>query len=516
VWSGQTLVGPGAARAVVLDLQVDASVAVGTVVPVTAFISNLTEDPALFNNVATALTEVTTDPAVADLEVTGVFLPSGLAAAVVDRDHPNVTMRFQVRNVGAVAVTAARLQATLTTGDGLPALLITGVNPSQGTIDAAAAAWDVGALAPGAAATLEATATVTRAVNLRVELRRVRSAPADGTAANDRAALTIDTLPPNGGGRYVALGNTDAGRTGEVLVGGGELETSEVQIYDATGALETSFLAYDPRFPGGVRLATCDIDRDGRDEIVTAAGHPGGGPHVRIFSRRPGGGITETHSWYTIDKDYRGGVYVACGDVDGDGMSEVVTGTGAEGPATIHVWRPVVASGTVQEVQRGTLGDIAPGFGVRVAVCDATGDGRAEILATAAGGSAPIVRVFDVSTLSLVRSFVAARPDEAEGLQVACGNVLPGGGSEILVGLDVGGSPIARAFSQDGAFLGEYLGFTPTPGGGVRLAVGEFDGDPSVQEFALASGRGAPPQVLVGSARAGVTILLRLAPLEGR
>jgi hypothetical protein len=202
--------------------------------------------------------------------------------------------------------------------------------------------------------------------------------------------------------------------------------------------------------------------------------------------------------------------------VTGDGKPEVVTGTGAEGPATIQVWRPVSNAGAVQEIGRGTLGDIAPGHGVRVAVCDATGDGRAEVLAVAAGGSAPVVRVFDVMAARLVRSFVAARPDEAEGLQVACGNVLPGGGNEVLVGLDVGGSPIARAFTQEGVLLGEHLAFAPTPGGGVRVAVGEFDGDPALQEFALASGRGAAPQALVGSARAGVTILLRLTPLEQR
>jgi uncharacterized repeat protein (TIGR01451 family) len=309
VWSGQTLIGSESARDVVLDLLVDAGAAAGTVVPVTAFISNLTDDPALFNNAATALTEVTTDPA-ADLEVTGAFLPSGLASTTADRDHPTVSMRFQVRNRGTIPVTSARLQATLTTPDGLPALLVTGATQSQGTIDAANAAWDVGALAPGAAATIDVTATVTRAVNLRIDLRRVRSAPADGTAGNDQATLVIDVVPPNGGGRYIALGNTDGGSTGELLVGGGEYETPNIQIYSAAGTLETSFFAYDPRFGGGVRLALCDVDRDGRDEIVTAAGYPGGGPHVRIFTRRAGG-VTETHSWYTADAGYRGGVYVA-------------------------------------------------------------------------------------------------------------------------------------------------------------------------------------------------------------
>lgn len=512
LWSGQSVV--GGSRDVTLDLRMDAAVPNGEVVSVTAFVSNLTDDPTLGNNSATALTTVTTDPTVADLEVTGAFLPGGLTATVVDIDHRNVAMRFQVRNVGAAPVTSARLQAALIADVAQPALAITGVVLSQGAIDAGAAAWDVGPLAPGATATIDVTATVMRVARLRFELRRIRSAPADGQASNDRAPLTIDVVPPGGGGRYVALGNTDGGPTGEVLVAGGLGETPQVQIYSAAGALEAAFLAYDPRFPGGVRLATCDLDRDGRDDIITAAGMPDGGPHLRIYSRRPNGGIAERASWFTSDPSYGGGVYVACGDVDGDAVPEVVTGTGAEGPATIQIWRPDLGTGTVHELLRGTLADIAPGFGVRVATCDVTGDGRAEILATAVGGSVPLVRIFDVSTPRLVGAFAAARPGEALGLQVACGNILAGGGNEVLVGLDVGGSPLARAFTPEGAFLGEYLAFAPTPGGGVRVAVGEFDGDPAVQEFALASGFGMAPQALVGSARAGVTILLRLAPLE--
>jgi hypothetical protein len=141
----------------------DAGLPNGEVVSVTAFVSNLTEDPTLANNSATALTTVTTDPTVADLEVVGAFLPAGLAATVVDRDHPDVTLRFQVRNVGATPVTSARLQAALIADGAMPALVITGVVVSQGAIDANAAAWEVGPLAPGATATIDVTATVTQA-----------------------------------------------------------------------------------------------------------------------------------------------------------------------------------------------------------------------------------------------------------------------------------------------------------------------------------------------------------------
>lgn len=510
-WTGQTVV--GASRDVTLTLTVDSSAAEGHTLTVAADVANVTEDPTLQNNTATALTTVTTDPASADLEVLGGFLPSGLPATIAAPGQLT-TFRFQVRNTSAVPVTTARLQARLLIADTLPALAITGAVVSQGAIDGVAAAWDVGLLAPGATATVDLTATVIRSARIQFELRRAASAPADPNAANDVATLAFDVIAINGGGRYVAFANTDAGATGQLLVAGGELETPQVQIFDAAGVRQGAFFAYDPRFPGGVRVAACDLDGDGRDDIITAAGRPDGGPHLRIFQRSIEGRINEVASWYTISEDYRGGAYVACGDVDGDQVPEVITGTGIEGPAIVQVWKPSLATGTVQEVVRGTLGDILPNFGVRVATCDVNGDGRREILAVAAGGSPPLVRIFDLATASLLRAFPGAQPNEALGLQVACGDVLPGGGNEILVGLEIGGSPIVRAFSTDGVFLGEYLGFAPTPNAGVRVAVGELDGDPTLEEFALASGLNAAPQVLVGSARAGVTILLRLLPLE--
>src|SRR5687767_1891662 len=57
-----------------------------------------------------------------------------------------------------------------------------------------------------------------------------------------------------------------------------------VTVLDAqTGEERFSFLAYGAGFRGGVRVAVGDINGDGTQDIVTAAG-AGGGPHVRIFS----------------------------------------------------------------------------------------------------------------------------------------------------------------------------------------------------------------------------------------
>ena len=119
---------------------------------------------------------------------------------------------------------------------------------------------------------------------------------ADGATGFSRSLLS--TLMVTGGfaayspaflgGVFVATGKNSAGGHW-ILTGAGEGGGPHVRMFATDGtAVGGGFFAYDQRFAGGVRVATCDFNSDGNDEIVTAPG-PGRTPRARLPAGRHAG-----------------------------------------------------------------------------------------------------------------------------------------------------------------------------------------------------------------------------------
>src|SRR5262245_33061518 len=68
----------------------------------------------------------------------------------------------------------------------------------------------------------------------------------------------------------------------DVVIAPGAGSPPIIRVLHADGT-QTSFYAYNPSFPGGVNVALGDVNGDGVPDIITGAG-PGGGPHVQVFS----------------------------------------------------------------------------------------------------------------------------------------------------------------------------------------------------------------------------------------
>jgi len=93
------------------------------------------------------------------------------------------------------------------------------------------------------------------------------------------------------------------------------------------------FFAYNPAFTGGVRVAVGDVNGDGVDDVITAAGL-GGGPHIQVFAgvSDGNGGVasinttTPIASFMAYDPTFNAGVFVATADLNGDGFDDIITG----------------------------------------------------------------------------------------------------------------------------------------------------------------------------------------------
>src|SRR5205807_511484 len=90
----------------------------------------------------------------------------------------------------------------------------------------------------------------------------------------------------------------------------------------------------DPNFRGGARAAVGNINSDGIGDLVVAAGF-GGGPRIAAFDGKTiRANATPTrlfNDFFVFEQTLRNGVFVTVGDVDGDGFGDVIAGGGPGG-----------------------------------------------------------------------------------------------------------------------------------------------------------------------------------------
>ena len=256
------------------------------------------------------------------------------------------------------------------------------------------------------------------------------------------------------GGTFVAGGHLGGPSvpiqvvTGANAGGGPHVRVFAITPSTASASAVTGFMAYDPAFAGGVHVATGDVDGDGVDEIITGPG-PGGGPHVRVFHVNNDTSVTTPFGggFMAYDTSFTGGVWVAAGDVNGDGKADIITGAGA--------------------------------------------------------GGGPHVRVFtlaaDGHSFQPIGGFMAYAPEFKGGVAVSAGNLIPEASEapvvdEIAVVPSQGGGPHVRIMTKDGGLLDQFMAFSTGDSNGYRITSGDFDFD-TTDDLAVA--RGSTPGILV-------------------
>jgi hypothetical protein len=258
---------------------------------------------------------------------------------------------------------------------------------------------------------------------------------------------------------FAISGSPATGTIVDVLIatGAGAGGSPQVRVFDAGGTQIASFLAFDPFFQGGVRTAVGDVNGDGVPDLIVAAGR-GGGPDVKIIDGTKlamvdsNGEIDHAAllgEFYAYSPFFNGGVFVAFGL--SHGLPEIITGVGGGGGPHVKV----IAGTKINQLQsNGQIADSA-----------------------------------------LVAQFYAFSPFFNGGVRVAAADLNSDGVLDIVTGAGPGGGPLVKAINgtklgqlqnnaeiSDAALIGQFYAYTPTaaPSGGVYVAATDIGGRPII------------------------------------
>jgi hypothetical protein len=201
---------------------------------------------------------------------------------------------------------------------------------------------------------------------------------------------------------------------------------------------------------------------------------------------------------------FSGGVRVAVGDVNGDLIPDIITAPGRGAAPLIKVF-----DGRTGSLMRAFFAyPSSVTTGVNVAAGDVNGDGVADIITAPDRGAMPLVEVFDGRTGALNRAFIAFTPGFRGGLHVAAGLVNGDKFAEIIVAAS-SGPPIVETFDgRSGGVMGAFLAYAPTLRSGVWVATGDVNAD-GLDDIITGPNGPAPPLVRVFDASGNSLLTFR-------
>ncbi|VTS08640.1 beta strand repeat-containing protein [Tuwongella immobilis] len=286
-----------------------------------------------------------------------------------------------------------------------------------------------------------------------------------------------------------------------------------VQVYvtqPGGGLSQTgSFRAF-PGIGGVVRGAVGDFDGDGQADQAVVTG-PGGGGFLRILGAN-GGDLLGITDLFPGENLVNVGLFVAAGDINGDGRDEIIVTPDLGGGPRVRVF----------QLNGGQLIQLADYFGIddpnfrggaRVGVGDLDGDNQAELVVSAGFGGGPRIAIFSGASVTngspsrLVNDFFAFESTLRNGAFVTVGDFDGDGRGELVFGGGPGGGPRVLsirysdllASGSDAAIANSFanlFAFDAEERGGVRLAVKDVDGDGRL-DLITGSGEGQSPGVRV-------------------
>ena len=272
-------------------------------------------------------------------------------------------------------------------------------------------------------------------------------------------------------GTNVGVGDVNGDHHPEVLVGTGVGTDPLVKIYSDKGTFIAQFNPYSTLRKSGVMVAGGDVDGDGVDEILTVPAK--GASQLKIFHFDPTSKkVTTQGQTFVYARTALQGFSVAAGDLDLDGRAEIVVAPRVNGHSVTIV--RFTKSKTFQTVK--TFAPYPPTFksGITVAVGDTDGNGKKEVLTTPGPGYFSHVKAFDIQG-HLLRSFQPTSTSYLGGVSLTSMDVNTDGEDEVITGTYQNGDPGLRVFryspsSKKFVLIQSYFIYPRTMKSGLRLA----------------------------------------------
>jgi len=250
----------------------------------------------------------------------------------------------------------------------------------------------------------------------------------------------------------VSIAGGDLERKGvpNIVVGAGVGAAPQVSLYTVSGKLVTRFFAFSKTLRTGVTVATGDVNGDGYADLITtpAMNYPG---LVRTYTYDP---TTKKFSRFqdvsVQSSKYRGGVNIAAADLDRDGYAEIIVAPASKGRKSaveLYAYEP----SKKKMVKKYSFSAYSRSFnsGIRVATGDVNGDGIPEIVLGPAPGTGEIrAFVYQNRSVKKIVGFYPASKTYAGGIDLTSADVNTDGNDDIISGTFSNGLPGVRAYSR--------------------------------------------------------------------
>jgi hypothetical protein len=295
-------------------------------------------------------------------------------------------------------------------------------------------------------------------------------------------------------GAYVSTGDTNGDGRAEIVEGLDAGCCTTLHVLDALSGDDLSgFFPYGDRSEVGARVASADVNGDGKAEILAV---PLGASRISAYA--PSGGTAfrtlEAFNSEAIDR-----TAIAAGDLVGDARAEVVAAAATYSGAEVKIID--VASGATRSAFYPYGG--IPTSSLEVALGDVNGDGRLDVVLSAVTSGGTEVKAIDTTGKQLA-DFYVLDPAIVPGASLAAGDLAGDGRAEIVLGggpthapwPPVANGPDQRVavYEADGTSIGAFTAYPGLFQGGVRVALADLNGDQR-PEMVTAPGPGAEPEI---------------------